>query len=168
MIFEDFAYFMISEAREIPKTKIFEIGGNVYAFDSTTIDLCLAVFWWAQFRKKKGDVKVHIQNKSFLYRKQRKNHFCHDINIENHAYKVRLQSPYVEISTDGIGLYVVCKFMNTYSLHYIECMHTVPHQSNWYIVDTIFQMSFKIRRDLVNFVPVLGDNKSLGKQLTFH
>ena len=58
-IFEEFAYFMISEAREKRKTKIFDIGGNVYAFDSTTIDLCLAVFWWAKFRKKKGGIKVH-------------------------------------------------------------------------------------------------------------
>ncbi|MCH5227671.1 MAG: IS4 family transposase [Muribaculaceae bacterium] len=58
-IFEEFAYFMISEAREKCKTKIFDIGGNVYVFDSTTIDLCLAVFWWAKFRKKKGGIKVH-------------------------------------------------------------------------------------------------------------
>lgn len=58
-IFEEFAYYMISEAREKRKTKIFDIGGNVYAFDSTTIDLCLAVFWWAKFKKRKGGIKVH-------------------------------------------------------------------------------------------------------------
>ena len=58
-IFEEFAYYMIEEAREKRKTKIFDIGGNVYAFDSTTIDLCLAVFWWAKFRKRKGGIKVH-------------------------------------------------------------------------------------------------------------
>lgn len=58
-IFEEFAYYMIAEAREKRKTKIFDIGGNVYAFDSTTIDLCLAVFWWAKFRKRKGGIKVH-------------------------------------------------------------------------------------------------------------
>lgn len=28
-------------------------------FDSTTIDLCLSVFWWAKFRRKKGGIKVH-------------------------------------------------------------------------------------------------------------
>lgn len=50
---------MVSEARDKRKTKIFELQGNVYAFDSTTIDLCLAVFWWAKFRKKKGGVKIH-------------------------------------------------------------------------------------------------------------
>jgi transposase len=35
------------------------IKGNVYAFDSTTIDLCLNVFWWATFRKAKAAVKLH-------------------------------------------------------------------------------------------------------------
>lgn len=50
---------MVSEARDKRKTKIFELQENVYAFDSTTINLCLAVFWWAKLRKKKGGVKVH-------------------------------------------------------------------------------------------------------------
>ena len=31
----------------------------MYAFDSTIIDLCLVVFWWAKFRKKKGGIKIH-------------------------------------------------------------------------------------------------------------
>ncbi len=31
----------------------------MYAFDSTTIDLCLNVFWWAPFRRAKGAVKLH-------------------------------------------------------------------------------------------------------------
>lgn len=58
-IFEEFAYFMIDEARRKRHTDIFKLGGNVYAFDSTTIDLCLAVFDWAKFRSKKGGIKVH-------------------------------------------------------------------------------------------------------------
>ena len=48
-IFEEFAYYMIDEARRKRQTEIFKLGGNVYAFDSTTIDLCLAVFDWAKF-----------------------------------------------------------------------------------------------------------------------
>jgi len=58
-IFEEFAYYLVSEAKEKRKTKIFNLIGNVYAFDSTTISLCLSIFWWAKFRKKKGGVKVH-------------------------------------------------------------------------------------------------------------
>ncbi len=58
-IFEEYAYYLVNEARQKRVTDIFKLGGNVYAFDSTTIDLCLSVFWWAKFRKKKGGVKVH-------------------------------------------------------------------------------------------------------------
>lgn len=58
-IFEEFAYYVVEEARNKRATVLFNLGGHVYAFDSTTIDLCLAVFWWATFRKHKGGVKVH-------------------------------------------------------------------------------------------------------------
>lgn len=58
-IFEEFAFFMIAEARRRWIQKIFELDGHVYAFDSTTIDLCLSVFEWAKFRKHKGGVKMH-------------------------------------------------------------------------------------------------------------
>ena len=58
-IFEDFAYYLVNEARQKRAVKIFNLDGHVYAFDSTTIDLCLSVFWWAKFRKKKGGIKVH-------------------------------------------------------------------------------------------------------------
>ncbi len=58
-IFEEFAYYVVEEARRVRATVIFNLDGHVYAFDSTTIDLCLSVFWWATFRKHKGGVKVH-------------------------------------------------------------------------------------------------------------
>ena len=58
-IFEEFAYYVVDEARSKRATDIFNLGGHVYAFDSTTIDLCLSVFWWAKFRKHKGGIKVH-------------------------------------------------------------------------------------------------------------
>ena len=58
-IFEDYAYHLVAIARAKRAVDIFQLGGNVYAFDSTTIDLCLSVFWWARFRKHKGGIKVH-------------------------------------------------------------------------------------------------------------
>ena len=58
-IFEDFAYFLVNEARRKRAVDIFKLGGNIYAFDSTTIDLCLDVFWWAKFRRYKGGIKIH-------------------------------------------------------------------------------------------------------------
>ena len=59
-IFEDFAFYMMEQARKKRVTDIFKLKGNVYAFDSTTIPLCLSVFWWAKFRKKKGGIKAHV------------------------------------------------------------------------------------------------------------
>ena len=58
-IFEEFAFYLVSEVQGKSCVDIFKLDGNVYAFDSTTVDLCLAVFWWAKFRKKKGGIKVH-------------------------------------------------------------------------------------------------------------
>lgn len=58
-IFEEFAYYLIDVARKKLVNDAFEIKGKVYAFDSTTIDLCLSVFWWAKFRKTKGAIKLH-------------------------------------------------------------------------------------------------------------
>ena len=58
-IFKDFAYHMIELARKKRAKKIFGFKGHVYAFDSTTIDLCLELFEWAKFRTTKSGVKVH-------------------------------------------------------------------------------------------------------------
>lgn len=58
-IFEEYAYHLVEEAQRLRADDIFKLGGNVYAFDSTTIDLCLSVFWWAKFRRAKGGIKVH-------------------------------------------------------------------------------------------------------------
>lgn len=59
-IFEEFAFYMIEQARSRRINHIFQLEGNVYAFDSTTISLCLSLFPWAKFRSKKGGVKVHV------------------------------------------------------------------------------------------------------------
>jgi len=63
-IFAEYAYVLIAEARKICTSDNdfnLKIEGNVYAVDSTTIDLCLSVFWWAKFRKNKAAVKLHTQ-----------------------------------------------------------------------------------------------------------
>lgn len=58
-IFEEYAYHLIGIARTRRSNEDFEIKGKIYAFDSSTIDLCLNVFWWAKFRKNKGGIKLH-------------------------------------------------------------------------------------------------------------
>ena len=59
-IFEEFAFYMMDLARSKRATDIFKLKGKVFAFDSTTIPLCLSVFWWAKFRRHKGGVKSHV------------------------------------------------------------------------------------------------------------
>jgi hypothetical protein len=58
-IFEEFAYHLIDIARRKCVNDDFEIKGKIYAFDSSTIELCLNVFWWAKFRKTKAGIKLH-------------------------------------------------------------------------------------------------------------
>lgn len=60
-IFEEFASYMVGQAQKRRITKEFELHGRFYAVDSTTIDLCLAVFRWATFRSTKSGIRVHTQ-----------------------------------------------------------------------------------------------------------
>ena len=60
-IYADFAQTLIQEARTLYKGEPFgiELDQTVYALDATTIDLCLSLFPWAQFRRHKSAVKLH-------------------------------------------------------------------------------------------------------------
>lgn len=60
-IFEEFAYHMVKLAQKTRIDKEFELNGKFYAFDSTTIDLCMSLFEWARFRSTKSGIKVHTQ-----------------------------------------------------------------------------------------------------------
>jgi hypothetical protein len=60
-IFEEFASVMIAKAQKCRANIDFDlkIDGNVYAFDSSTVSLCLNVFWWATYKRQKGGIKLH-------------------------------------------------------------------------------------------------------------
>lgn len=60
-IYADFAHVLIAVAKKLYVNDGFAVDLNAaaYAFDSTTIDLCLALFPWARFRRRKGAVKLH-------------------------------------------------------------------------------------------------------------
>lgn len=60
-IFEEFAFYMVSIAQARRITKEFELHGRFYAIDSTTIDLCMSVFRWAEFRSTKSGIRIHTQ-----------------------------------------------------------------------------------------------------------
>ena len=61
-IFRDLALSMIQTAKiELPVDADLErLKIEAFAIDSTTIDLCLKLFPWAMFRRRKGGVKVHV------------------------------------------------------------------------------------------------------------
>jgi len=60
-IWADLAAVLIGHARSLYASQAMsvELQQTVYAFDSTTIDLCLSLFPWASFRRRKGAVKLH-------------------------------------------------------------------------------------------------------------
>lgn len=85
-IFEEFAYILIDKARKTCYNQDFEIkvDGNVYALDSSTVDLCMNIFWWAKFRSTKSGIKLHTlfdvksSIPSFLYISEAK---LHDVKV---------------------------------------------------------------------------------------
>lgn len=86
-IFQDFGLKLIDQARSLydgDSQLDVRLKGNVYALDSTTIDLCLNIFWWANFRKAKGAVKLH----TLLDLKTSIPHFLHISNGSVHDVKI--------------------------------------------------------------------------------
>ena len=60
-IYADFAQSLIQMARQLyADTELgIDLDATLYALDSTTIDLCLSLFPWAQFRRAKSAIKLH-------------------------------------------------------------------------------------------------------------
>jgi transposase len=124
-IFEEFAYFLVNEAGKKRVTNIFKLGGNVYAFDSTTIDLCLNVFWWAKFRKKKGGIKVHT-----LYDVETQiPTFFHITTASVHDSKAMAEIPY-ESGSYYIFDRAYNNFKMLYRIHQIEARFVVRAKKN--------------------------------------
>ena len=60
-IYADFAQVIIQQARDLYIDDDFgvELDHTAYALDATVIDLCLSLFPWARFRRRKGGIKLH-------------------------------------------------------------------------------------------------------------
>lgn len=124
-IFEEYAYFLVREAQQKRKIDIFKLEGNVYAFDSTTIDLCLAVFQWAKFRKRKGGVKVHM-----LYDVETQiPTFFHITEASVHDSKAMTEIPY-ESGSYYIFDRAYNNFRMLYKIHQIESFFVVRAKKN--------------------------------------
>ena len=63
-IFADFAWILIKEAKQLyvaEKDLELSIDNPVFAIDASTIDMCLSLFQWANFRSTKAGIKLHVQ-----------------------------------------------------------------------------------------------------------
>jgi IS4 transposase len=61
-IYRDFAMKLIEQAKCLcagENQLELKLKGGIYALDSTVVDLCLDVFWWAKFRTTKAAVKIN-------------------------------------------------------------------------------------------------------------
>lgn len=60
-IYQDLAMVLIDQARKVvrDRSEVERATDSVYALDSTTIDLCLSLFPWAEFRSRKAAIKLH-------------------------------------------------------------------------------------------------------------
>ena len=83
-IFEDFFYAFLGKCQSLSPNHRFRFKNPLYAMDSTTISLCLSMFPWAKFRRRKGALKIHtlLDHQgclpSFISISDGR---CHDINI---------------------------------------------------------------------------------------
>ena len=62
-IYRDFVMLLIAEARKLyadTELETLEISEAVYVIDSTTIELCLSLFPWAEIAKKRAAIKLHL------------------------------------------------------------------------------------------------------------
>ena len=92
---------MIVETCKRRIEKIFELDGH-YAFDSTTIDLCLPMFEWVKFRKHKGGIEVPA--------------FVHITSANIHDSKVMPEIPY-ELGAHYIFDHGYNDFSNLYTIN---------------------------------------------------
>ena len=152
-IFEDFAYHLISVARVKNHNNNFEIKGKIFAFDATTIDLCLSVFSWANFRKTKSGIKLHTQfeiNTQIPVFIHFSNANVHDVNAmdfieyEKSAYYI-FDKAYVDFKRlfviENVGAYFVIRAK--INLQFRRIYSTKTDKSTGVIYDQIGKLTSK-------------------------
>ena len=131
-IYADFAQVLIGIARPLYANEDLgiDLDNTVYALDSTTIDLCLALFPWARFRKHKAALKVHTLldlRGSIPYFIEITEAKVHDVNI-------------LDLIIPEVGAYYV---MDRAYLHY-ERLYRIAQSGCFFV--TRARRNFQFRR----------------------
>ena len=112
-IYADLAHSLIPVARKLYLDEDFglELDQTVYALDATTIDLCLSLFPWAEFRQTKSAIKLHTlldlrgNIPTFIHISEGK---IHEVNILD------------ELLPEAGAIYVMDRgYLDFFRLHYL-------------------------------------------------
>jgi hypothetical protein len=60
-IYHDFFYKLLGRCKDLTPKHKFRFKNPLYAFDATTVSLCLSLFPWSRIKHKKGAIKMHFQ-----------------------------------------------------------------------------------------------------------
>lgn len=134
-IFEDLFYKFLSKCQELAPHHGFRINMPVFSHDATLIPLCLSVFPWAKYRKRKGAMKLHMlldhngYLPSFIRMTEGR---CHEVNVVKNE---RFDFP--DLPPDSIL---------TVDRGYIDYgwLHTLQEKGVIFIIRTKSNMAYKI------------------------
>lgn len=59
-LYEELFFVLLNKCRNVAPKHRFSFDNKLFLLDATTINLCLSVFPWAEFRKRKGAIKLHM------------------------------------------------------------------------------------------------------------
>ena len=63
-LYEELFSKLLLRCKSVSPKHQFKFKNKLYSLDATVIDLCLSVFPWAEFRKKKGTMKMHVEREA--------------------------------------------------------------------------------------------------------
>lgn len=129
-IYEQIFHSFLRHCKRIAPKHGFNLSLPVFSHDSTLIPLCLSVFPWAKYRKRKGAMKLHTLLDhdgclpSFI---RMTNGRCHDVNVVKKAQHRFPELPPDSILTVDKG-YIDYKWL--YSLHLKGVVFIIPAKRN--------------------------------------
>ena len=126
-IYADLAHALIRHARTLYANDPLrlELDQTIYAFDSTTIDLCLSLFPWARFRHRKAAVKLHtlmdLRGNLPVFIRITKGK-VHDVNVLDHLV---LEAGSIYVMDRGY-----LDFARLYRIHQHQAIFVIRAKSN--------------------------------------